>query len=282
MNGHPARHAEARNIPGGMTIMSRIGRRQIGSEISGSLPVYHQLHLIIGQRIRDRVYEPGALLPPEFVLAGQFGVSRVSVRRTLALLERDGLIIRRRGVGTFVATQSDKTAGTIAGVIDNLVTIGLETEARLLEYGDDPAPPAFVAGTLNLPPACLPIRIRRLRSHRGSPFSLSTIWLSPATAALIDPETLGDRTTVAALEAAGIRSASAEQTIGATLADHEVGALLDVALGSALVLLRRTVRDVANAPLLFQQSLYRPDRYEYHMLLTRDQSTARPRWRHVG
>jgi DNA-binding GntR family transcriptional regulator len=79
-----------------------IGRRQIGSDASGSLPVYHQLHLIIGQRIRDRVYPPGALLPSEFLLAEQFGVSRVSVRRTLALLERDGLIVRRRGIGVRV------------------------------------------------------------------------------------------------------------------------------------------------------------------------------------
>lgn len=259
-----------------------IGRRQIGSDASGSLPVYHQLHLIIGQRIRDRVYPPGALLPSEFLLAEQFGVSRVSVRRTLALLERDGLIVRRRGIGTFVASTPDAPADTIAGMIDNLITIGLETEATLLDFGADPAPPAYVVGTLELSHGCDPIRIRRLRSHRGSPFSMSSIWISAATAALIDPETLGDRTTVAALETAGIRSASAEQTISATLADHEVGAWLDVPLGSALVLLRRTVRDVANAPLLFQQSLYRPDRYEYHMLLSRDQSAGRPRWRHVG
>ncbi|WP_439532801.1 GntR family transcriptional regulator [Polymorphobacter sp.] len=268
------------------TLLAGIGRRQIGSDASGSLPVYHQLHLIIGQRIRDRVYLPGALLPSEFVLADQFGISRVTVRRTLALLERDGLIVRRRGIGTFVAEEARRGAGNISGnisgVIENLITIGLETEARLLGVSDDPHPPAVVRDMLELEADEAPVRISRLRLHLGSPFSVSTIWLSAQMATLIDPERLGDNTTIAMLEAAGVRSETAEQTISATLADHEVGALLEVPLGSALVLVRRTVRDAGNAPLLFQQSLYRPDRYEYHMLLTRDQTAGRPRWRHVG
>ena len=55
-----------------------IGRRQIGSDASGSLPVYHQLHLIIGQRIRDRVYPPGALLhASRWVDAGRMRQNRV-------------------------------------------------------------------------------------------------------------------------------------------------------------------------------------------------------------
>ena len=262
-------------------LLPGIGRRQLGSGVSGSLPVYHQLHLIIGQRIRDQVYLPGALLPSEFMLADQFGISRVTVRRTLALLERDGLIVRRRGIGTFVAPEKDRTAGMIAGVIENLITIGLQTEARLLSVSEDPTPPALVRGSLKLAPDDVPVCLRRLRLHNGSPFSLTSIWLPLRIAALIEPERLGDGTTVAMLEAAGVRSESAEQTVSATLADHEVGALLEVPLGSALVLVRRIVRDADNAPLLFQQSLYRPDRYEYHMLLTREQSAGQPRWRHV-
>lgn len=264
------------------TPLAGIGRRQIGSDAPGSLPVYHQLHLIIGQRIRDRVYLPGALLPSELALAEQFGLSRVTVRRTLALLERDGLIVRRRGLGTFVAEERGAPAETISGVIENLITLGLETEARLLGVGGDPNPPALVRGSLELGAGEVPVRISRLRLHKGSPFSLSTIWLSKARAALIDPERLGNGTTIGMLEAAGVRSQTAEQTISATLADHEVGALLDVPLGSALVLLRRTVRDATHAPLLFQQSLYRPDRYEYYMQLTREQTAGRPTWRHVG
>ncbi len=258
-----------------------MGRRQIGSSAGSSLPVYHQLHLILGQRIRDGLYPGGAVFPSEFALAKQFGVSRVTVRRSLALLEQDGLVLRRRGVGTFVSTTPLETH-PISGMIENLITIGFETEARLLSYGPDPTAPSFVAGALGLKNGIVPVRLDRLRLHRGSPFSLSSIWLAPELGALIDPIELGDKTTVATLERAGIRSTSAEQTITATLADHHVGAQLEVPLGSALVRLRRTVRDADSAPVLFQQSLYRPDRYEYHMLLTRDQSAARPRWRHIG
>ena len=261
---------------------ARIGRRQIGSAARSSLPVYHQLHLILGQRIRERIYAPGSLLPPEFELAAQYGVSRVSVRRTLALLERDGLIVRRRGVGTFVRGGVGEISVNLTGMIDDLNTIGLDTEARTLSFGVEADAPAYVALTLALADGVRPFCLRRLRLHRATPFSLSTIWLAPTRAALIDAQALGSGTTVAALELAGVRSTSAEQTVSATLADHEASALLEVPMGSALVVVRRTVRDADKQPLLLQHSLYRPDRYEYHMLLARDQNAGRPRWRHVG
>jgi GntR family transcriptional regulator len=260
---------------------ARIGRRQIGSAARSTLPVYHQLHLILGQRIRDRTYAPGSLLPAEFDLAAQYGVSRVSVRRTLALLERDGLILRRRGVGTFVrGDEAAAPSGT--EITDSLNTIGLDTEARTLSFGEEASAPAYVAVALALPEDVRPFCLRRLRLHRGTPFSLSAIWLPPEKAALIDLASLKSGTTVAALELAGVRSASAEQTISATLADHEASALLEVPMGSALVVVRRTVRGADKQPLLLQHSLYRPDKYEYHMALARDQNAGRPRWRHVG
>jgi GntR family transcriptional regulator len=114
------------------------------------------------------------------------------------------------------------------------------------------------------------------------PFSLSSIYLPAEHAALVADQASDNRPTIASLEAAGLHAGSAEQTLSATLADDEVAALLNVAIGAPLVRLRRTVLDLVGQPMMFQQSLYRPDLYEYHMLLTREKSTGRPRWRHIG
>ena len=260
----------------------RAGRRQLGSATRTSLPVYHQLHLVLSQRIRDRVHPPGTQFPSELDLATQFGVSRVTVRNALAMLERDGLIERRRGSGTFVTGRDEHRTPTISGMVENLITIGLETEARLLGYVQDAAPPPYVREALARPGPATIIRIDRLRLHRGVPFSFSALYLPEEHAALIGPHGFDNRATITLLEAAGLAAGSAEQTLSATLADDETGALLDVPIGSPLVRLRRTVLDLGGKPMLFQQSLYRPDRYEYHMLLTREKSADRPRWRHIG
>ena len=261
---------------------SQTGRRQLGAGGRTSLPVYHQLHLVLSQRIRDRVHAPGTQFPSEVDLAAQFGVSRVTVRNALAMLERDGLIERRRGSGTYVADRSEPRAPTISGMVENLITIGLETEARLLALVPDDQPPPYVREALQRPAPAPLVRIDRLRLHRGTPFSLSAIHLPAEHAALIIDQASDNRPTIASLEAAGLHAGSAEQTISATLADDEVSDLLHVPIGAPLVRLRRTVLDMAGTPMMFQQSLYRPDLYEYHMLLTREKSAGRPRWRHIG
>lgn len=261
---------------------ARPARRQLGTGGRTSLPVYHQLHLVLSQRIRDRVHAPGAQFPSEVELASQFGVSRVTVRNALAMLERDGLIERRRGSGTYVADTSTRQAPTISGMVENLITIGLETEARLLGLAPDDQPPPYVREALQRPAPAPLVRIDRLRLHRGMPFSLSTIHLPAEHAALIADQASDNRPTIASLEAAGLHAGSAEQTLSATLADDETGTLLNVPIGAPLVRLRRTVLDLAGTPMMFQNSLYRPDLYEYHMLLTREKSAGRPRWRHIG
>lgn len=260
----------------------RGGRRQLGSGVATSLPIYHQLHLVLSQRIREGLYPADSRFPSEFLLAETFDVSRVTVRRALALLEEDGLVVRRRGSGTFVAPRPERSGGPIIGEVENLITIGMETEARLISHGPVADAPPQACAALDVPAGAELFQMVRLRLHQGEPFSLTTVYLRPAEAALLDPAGLGPMPVITALEKAGLRSAAAEQTISATLADDRAAALLGVSLGAALVRLRRAVRDADGRTLLFQQSLYRPDRYEYHMLLTRERSTGQPRWRHIG
>lgn len=260
----------------------RGGRRQLGSGAATSLPVYHQVHLVLSQRIREGLYPPGERFPSEFELAAKFNVSRVTVRRALAQLEEDGLIVRRRGAGTFVAERNVDARGPIAGEVDNLITIGMETETRLIAYGVAVNAPPQAFSALDIEPGGELVEIERLRLHQGQPFSLTHIYLRGQEASLLDPSALGSDPVITALEKAGLRSANAEQTISATLADDQTAELLAVSIGSALVRVRRVVFDSDGHALLFQQSLYRPDRYEYHMLLTRERSAGQPRWRHIG
>jgi GntR family transcriptional regulator len=259
-------------------------RRRLGSKQTTSLPVYHQLYVVLRQQITDGAFPPSAPLPTEMALSETYDVSRVTVRRALDMLERESLVVRRQGVGTFPAAQAaqQEAPARIAGLIENLITIGLETTAKLLAYDPRAPMPAFVAAALQLAPDARCLRLQRLRRHKKKPVSLTTVFVPPAFASHIDRKSLDDRPVVRILEQAGIRAVSAEQSLSAVAADDQAASELGVAIGSPLIRLRRVVFEKGGAPLLYQQSLYNPDRYEYYMLLSRDNSTARPQWRHLG
>jgi GntR family transcriptional regulator len=214
-------------------------------------------------------------------LADEFQVSRVTVRRTLEMLQRDRLVERRRGVGTFAMKAGAGRAGPLSGVLENLITIGLDTHAETVAFGHA-APPARVAAALGVEAGSSCLMIERRRFHAEQPVSLTTVWVPPAFADRVREADLGDRPVITILETSGLRAASADQTLSAVLADDLSAGLLATSIGAPLIRLRRTVLDHEGGALLHQQSLYVPERYEYHMLLTRDNSSARPQWRHIG
>lgn len=260
-----------------------VGRRDLASQDKSSLPIYHQLYTILRQDITDGVYPEDQPLPTEMALSSNFNVSRVTVRRALDMLEREGLVIRRQGIGTFARPPEDSaTAGRLSGLIENLITLGIETTAELLSYDDNAPTPPLVAKTLKIAPGEPCLAVQRLRCHKDKPVSLTTMYMPQEFSRIVTRTQLDDRPVVRILEQAGMIPSSAEQTISAIAADDQVASRLHVATGSPIIRLRRTVFDHEGKPILYQQSLYNPDRYEYYMLLSRDNSSARPQWRHLG
>ena len=260
---------------------SSLGARALGSTRSPSLPVYHQLYVVLKQQIMDDTYPPETPLPSEFALGEAYKVSRVTVRRTLTLLEKEGLVERRRGVGTFALSNSKNRETVISGCIENLITIGFETTAETLAIEEVSAPMLInQALKINQGEKCL--CIERLRMYKGQPFSLTKIWLPLSYAKLISKESLGDGPVAVVLEDAHIYPASADQSISAILADDICSERLNIDIGAPLIRLHRTVFDRDGVPLLYQRSLYTPERYEYQMMLTRGNHAGRPQWRHIG
>ena len=79
-------------------------------DASSPLPLYYQVYRSLLGRIRGDEYTPGDALPPERRLTELYGVSRITVVKALDLLERDGVIERQHGRGTFVREPERETA----------------------------------------------------------------------------------------------------------------------------------------------------------------------------
>ena len=120
----------------------------------------------------------------------RYGVARVTIRRALTQLEAEGLVVRHASRGTYpveAATLAEPRAN-ISGLLENLVTVGAGTSARLLCFETVVPPPDIAARLGSDEPA---LRIERLRLAGRTPVSHYTHYLPHRTAAAVDRMTLG-------------------------------------------------------------------------------------------
>lgn len=69
---------------------------------SSPVPVYYQIAMDMKSRIAQREWDLNQRLPTEMELAEQYEVSRITLRQAMAELEKDGIIVKQRGRGTFI------------------------------------------------------------------------------------------------------------------------------------------------------------------------------------
>lgn len=243
-------------------------------------PLHHQAYLILRQTIEDGDYPVDKPMPSEPELTEMFGVSRITIRRALDRLQSEGLITRSRGRGTF-PVRSPKTATPmrteLSGDFDNLVAMGLRTRARLIEFAYV-LPPEDIRKMLAIPPGDKVQRAVRVRSLDNKPFSHLTTFVPREVGMNFSSAELEEKPLLVLLEQQGYRVHRATQAISAKLADHRTAQLLEVSIGSALLCVKRLVRDAQDKPVEYLEALYRPDIYEYSQELTRGEGADGPVW----
>ncbi len=268
-----------------MASKEQTGRRQVGREERTVTPLYHQVYVILRQKIRDGELEADRPLPGENQLALEYGVSRVTIRKTLHNLELDGFIIKRRGIGSFPVPQPEEFRDryNIGGHVDtgtgtddsarlNTISIDMvrapghirEKLAIAVEASDDP--------DKDDPDKQEVLRLIRVRTIRGEPFTVMTAYFLSEFAADLDHRSLKKMPPPAALETIGVSLARAEQWISARIADETSASLLNVPVGTALIFMGTVFHDVQDRPVIMLESLYRPDLYEYRSTMVRSRS----------
>ncbi len=98
--------------------------------------------------IENGAYTLGDRLPSEPALAQQLGISRPTLREALRLLEDEGMIVRRHGVGTFVTAprpRIDAGLELLESIERMAERAGLQTEMGALAYREFPAPAQMAA-----------------------------------------------------------------------------------------------------------------------------------------
>lgn len=227
-------------------------------------PRYEILIATLERLIRNGQIETGAALPTEPDLAVRLGISRTTIRHALDELARRGLIVRRRGVGTFATLPAvEQPLGRLSSFIQTLSSQSGTSESRLLGIR---LTVNVVASTfLFRYPDGVVFEISRLFSVDGDPFALERIYL---------PTDVGERLPIDRLSSAvidvlvrdvvGITVDHGHETLELAKLDGEQAALLGAHQGDPVFLLTRMVF-AAEQPVQVRQTLIRGDRVRFRI-----------------
>lgn len=141
------------------------------------VPKYHQLKQIIREKIESGEWPPGELVPSEYELCKLYGVSRTTVRQTMACLVAEGLVVREQGKGTYVAhPKLEQGLVGFYSFTEEILKKGLRPRSEVIEVGVAPATKS-VARRLLLTEGDQVVYLTRLRLANEEPIMLETSYL---------------------------------------------------------------------------------------------------------
>lgn len=225
-------------------------------------PRYVQLRQRLQAGIEDGILAPNSSLPPEREIAEITDLSRVTVRKAIQELVREGTVEQRQGSGSFVrepVTRVEQSLSQLTSFTEDMDRRGLETTSKWLERGIFmPSPDEVVA--LGLAAGDQVSRIYRLREAGGRPMALER--------AALPLDILPNPTAVTTslyelLEQSGMRPIRAVQKISAINLEAEEAGLLNVAEGTAGLRIQRTSYLQSGRVAELTRSIYRGDAYDF-------------------
>jgi Transcriptional regulators len=225
-------------------------------------PLYLQLKRWIEDAIKRGLINPGDALPSERDLAQRADVSRVTVRKAVQQLVREGVLVQRHGSGTFVAPQTqrvEQSLSQLTSFTEDMARRGMSVRAEWLER-DLHIPSPEETLILGLGAGERVARISRLRLTVDTPLAIERASLSSSV--LPDPMEIGD-SLYRHLELSGTRPVRAIQRIRAANIAEQDAQLLQVPVGSAGLHIERISYLATGRVIEFTRSIYRGDTYDF-------------------
>lgn len=222
-----------------------------------ALPLYAKVRERLLERIRSGTWKPGQLIPNEFEIAAEFGVSQGTARKAISELAAEGLVVRQQGRGTFVVEHTPAhelfrffnlfDAAGQAVIPDSRDTRSSSGPAD----ADERRALAFPADA-----EARVIRIVRTRTHHGHPFIAEAIALPEA----LFPKLAAEREIPNTLydwfqKVHGVLVMRTDDRLSAVAADAETALTLGIAAGTPLLRIDRVAFGLDSKPIEWRVSL---------------------------
>lgn len=228
------------------------------------IPLYYQLKEGL-KALVQQVHE-GDPIPTEREIGDRFQVSRITVRRAINELVREGYLITQRGKGTFVTRPKiERKITPMQSFSAAMSDTGHRPSSKLLSLRQERASQA-IADLLHVEPDSWLWVVERLRLADNDPVALSLIYLHLPPELVLTREMLEQAGSLwAILEQAGVELVRSDEAIQAVAADDQQADLLEVEPKAPLLLIEGTVYTADGTPLEYHRIFNRGDMYTYRV-----------------
>lgn len=235
------------------------------------VPYYIQVRDVLRARIQDGRWQVGDQLPGELELCRTFEVSRTVIRQAINDLVYKGLLVRRKGKGTFVAGPKirESLIQKLTGFYQDMVEQGYTPVTRVLKQALVPASPK-VAAYLSIAPGTETIEIERLRFVHDEPIQLTTTYIPSHLCRDLLHQDLSNQSLYTFLEKhCGLMIARGHRSVEAVPASDYEARLLDVKKGAPLIMLDSVSFLSDGTPVEYYHAVHRGDRTRFEVELVR-------------
>jgi GntR family transcriptional regulator len=234
-----------------------------------TLPRHAQIRETVRRRILDGTYPPHSLMPSESQMIAAFGVSRITIRQALGDLQKEGLIFKVAGKGSFVAKpKAFQNLSRLQGFGEAMGASGYETFSQVLSLREVAASDN-VARRLALAPATTVFEVQRLRYLNREPISVDVSYFPLAIGERLVQADLATRDIFVILENdLGHALTHADVQIEAISADESLARHLRIDEGTPLLRIERLTH-AGEQPIDFEYLYYRGDAFQYRLRIER-------------
>jgi GntR family transcriptional regulator len=223
-------------------------------------PAYKRIQNAIRTRIESGELKPGDPVASERELARMNKVSLMTARHALAGLEHEGVVERRWGAGTFVASPKIQF-NKLMSYTEHMSSRGLAPRSRVL-VAKVVERDSEVAARLGLPATDSLVKIERLRLTGEEPFALETCYLPAKEFKGLVNEAFARVSLFAVLERDfGVQLAYADEEVNATEAEAKIADLLSLAQGGSVLRIRQVIYSNKGKPIMYVVGFYRSERH---------------------
>ena len=234
------------------------------------LPLYHQVRMALLTLIEDGGLQEGSLFPTEREIGQKLQVSRITVRRAIDELVREGYLVAQQGKGTFVTQPKiDRRMTEMQSFSEQMSEEGHRPGSQLLSLRHEKAT-GHVASLLKIESNEWIWVVERLRYADDEPICISVTYLNLPLDVTLTPAELQQETSLwAILDKKGVRLTRSQETVQAVGAGEREAELLNTELGAPLLLVEGVVCTADNTPIEYHEMFNRGDRYKYSIQTTR-------------
>lgn len=236
-------------------------------------PMYRQTANVLRRRIESGEFRTGQRIPSEVELGRSFKTSRITIRQALFELERDGLVRRVPGKGTFIEEKTgrmERLSG-LTGFGENVLALGLQPGYRVLRAEEVQAPQEVTTMLGLSSPAAFVVERVVLANSRvvGKHVSYLPLWVvNEAFCARV----LGKGSLYRSIAERGIELSRADEIVEPGHASREEARDLETEEGALVLRIARTTYDSHAQPVEHVFQIYRPDAYSYRVALCADRT----------